>query len=118
MKKVLLDTNFLIDSVRFRIGLEEIGKLVDEQYKILTLDRVMEELKSIGNKNAKTALKLIEIENIGIVKAKGKNVDKALIDFADKDTIVATNDTKLRERLKSLGIKTIYLRKRKYLAIS
>jgi rRNA-processing protein FCF1 len=118
MKKVLLDTNFLIDIVRFRIGLEEIERLVDGQYKLLTLDRVMEELKSIGNKNAEVALKLVEVGNIGIVRAKEKNVDKALIDLADKDTIVATNDIILREKLKALGSNVIYLRAKKHLAIS
>jgi len=118
MKKILFDTNFLIDLIRFKIGLEEIDKLVEGPYRIVTVDKVANELRSIASKNAKAALKLVKIKKIGIVRTKERNADAALIVLADKDTMVATNDAELRKRLRGLGVKTIYLRKRKHLAIS
>ena len=118
MKKILIDTNFLIDIIRFKVGLEEIDKLVNKPYKILILNRVVEELNSIENKNAKAALKLMKLKKIKIIHVKEKNTDNALVALANKNTIVATNDKKLRKRLKIIKVKIIYLRKRKHLAIS
>lgn len=118
MKKVIFDTNFLIDVIRFKIDLDEIERFVIKPYKFFTIDKVVKELKSINNKNAKAALKLIELKKIRIIKTREKDADKALVNLANKDSIIATNDIELRKKLKSLRVKTIYLRKRKYLAIS
>jgi rRNA-processing protein FCF1 len=104
--------------IRFKIELEEIENLLSESYKLLTIDSVVRELKKISSKNAKLALKLIDLKNIEVLKTKEKNVDKAILSLADKDTIIATNDIKLRKKLKTLGSKTIYLRAKKKLVMS
>lgn len=118
MKKVILDTNFLMDLVKFKINLENIDDLLNEPYKLFTLTSVIEELKSLKeNKNAKAALRLIEEKNIKIIGSEEKYVDKLLLNLADNDTIVSTNDRELRKKLKEKGAKVIYLRARKYLAI-
>jgi len=119
MKKILLDSNFLISLVKFKVDLEEIGKL-QHPYELITTNLVWNELKNLskGNKNARIAMKMIEVKNIRIIKSKEKNADEAMIQLADKDTIVATNDIELRKRLKAMKIKTIYLRAKKKLAIS
>jgi rRNA-processing protein FCF1 len=117
MKRIVLDTNFLISLAAFKIELDEIENLLVEQYELLTIDSVVRELKKINNKNAKLALKLIELKNIGILKIKERNVDRAILTLAGKDTIIATNDVKLRKKLKNLGSKTIYLRAKKHLAM-
>jgi rRNA-processing protein FCF1 len=119
--KLIFDTNFLIDLARFRIGFEEIENLGEE---LLTLNSVVKELEKIASskgknsKNAKIALKLIELKNIRIIKSKEKNVDKGILKLAKKNTLIATNDRKLRKILKKRGIKTIYLRKKKKIAVS
>jgi rRNA-processing protein FCF1 len=118
MKRILLDTNFLVSLMRFRVELEEIGELLVEPYKLLTTSSVVMELKKIGSKNAKLALKLIELKSIGVLGTKEKNADRAILSLAGRDTIIATNDAKLRKKLKALGSKTIYLRARKHLATS
>lgn len=118
--RIILDTNFLISLVKFRIDIEEIKEIVGK-CELLTLDLVVKELEKLASskgedsKNARVALQLIKSKNIKIIKAKHKNTDKALISLADKNTLIATNDKELR---KTLRAKTIYLRSKKHLAIS
>lgn len=120
MIKVLLDTNFLMGLMRFRVGLKEIDTLVTEPRQLVTINLVVNELKRLAktSKYAKMALKLIELYKIKVLNSTETNTDKAIIKLAEKDFIVATNDIALRRRLKRLGVKTIYLRARKHLAIS
>ncbi|MHA1744119.1 MAG: type II toxin-antitoxin system VapC family toxin [Candidatus Heimdallarchaeota archaeon] len=117
MKRVILDTNFLISLAEFKVDLDEIENILNEPYEILTISSVVDELKKINNKNARLALKLIELKKVKILKVGEKNADKAILSLANKDTIIATNDAELRKRLKTLNSKTIYLRAKKYLAI-
>jgi rRNA-processing protein FCF1 len=102
----------------FKVELDEIKNFLIEPYELFTISSVIQELKKMKSKDAKLALKLIDLKNVKILKTKEKNVDKAILKLADKSIIVATNDIKLRRKLKALGIKTIYLRARKYLAMS
>ena len=127
-KMIIFDTNFLIDLVRFKVDLEEVEGLVARPYQLATLDAVVSELKKIGNKNARAALKIIEGRGFKILKAAKRNVDDAIIDAVEKAvkennaeqaarTVVATNDAELRKRIKALGAKVIYLRAKKHLEI-
>jgi rRNA-processing protein FCF1 len=122
MRKLFFDTNFLIDLARFKIGLEEILDFLEEPVEFFVLSSSIEELKKIArNKGksgnmAKLALKIIKLKKIQILEEK-ESPDKAFLSIADKNTIIATNDSNLRKKLKSLGIKTIYLRAKKYLEV-
>jgi hypothetical protein len=124
MKKVLLDTNFLIDLGRFGVSIDEIDRLINEKHELVVLRSVMNELKSIAggqqeeSKFAKLALMLIDLRSVKIIESE-KRADDAVIEIAsnDKDIIVATNDIELRKKLKDLGVKTICLRSKKHLAI-
>lgn len=122
--KVLLDTSFFLDVIRFRVDLNEITNLLTEPYQLVTLDLVIKELEKIACSKskvsgyAKIALKLIKTKNIKILASGGKNTDEAILQLATKDIWVATNDLELRKRLRENKIKTIYLRGKKYLAIS
>jgi len=119
--RILLDTNFFIDLIRFKIDLDEISNLIGK-YELFTLDSVVTELKEIAKTKsresnyAKVALNLIKNKRVKILKAGGET-DKAILRLADQ-AVVATNDAKLRKILKTRGTKTIYIRARKYLAIS
>lgn len=122
--KILLDTNFFLDVIRFKIDLNEITSLLLEPYQLVTLNLIVKELekisrsKSTASLHAKIALKLIKTKNIKILKSRERNVDKAILELANKDIIVATDDSKLRKKLRENKIRTIYLRAKKYLAIS
>jgi hypothetical protein len=124
MKKIILDTNFLMIPYQFNVDIfKEIERVIEEGYELITLDSVVKELnrmkKSRGEDAiaARVALELIKKKNVKVIKTKEKKVDNTIIKLAGKNTIVATNDKVLREKLKNKNVKVLYLRSRKRLAI-
>jgi rRNA-processing protein FCF1 len=121
--RIILDSNFFIDLIRFKIPLEEIFELLGYDTKILTLSSVLNELEKIAKgkskeaKYAKVALKLIDLKKIEILKLE-KSVDEALFSLANEKTIIATNDKNLRKKLKEKGLKSIYIRAKRRLDFS
>src|SRR3989344_5296899 len=112
MKKILLDTNFLILP----------GKKVDiyellEGKELVTLDLCMKELQRLaeGKKKdagaAKIAL-LLAKNRVKVVKSCAKSADLGIISEAKKHKylVVATNDRKLIKTLKKHGIRIVRLR--------
>ncbi|MBI2543136.1 MAG: PIN domain-containing protein [Candidatus Aenigmarchaeota archaeon] len=120
--EIVLDTNFLIDLVKFKIDLDAIYQIIPEPHSLSTLNSVLSELSQISKQKtksggyAKLALKVIEQNNIKILKFQG-SADMLLVQLAKEGMTIATNDTKLRKEIKSLGKKTIYLKAKKYVAI-
>ena len=124
MKKIILDTNFLTIPVQFNLDIfEEIDKVMEEDYELFTTDGVIKELKKLAKSKGKDAvaarigLELIERKNIKIIGTKKKDTDKGIIELADENTMIATNDKILRQKLKNKSLKTIYLRSKKYLTM-
>ncbi len=124
-KKVIIDTNFLLIPGQFRVDIfTEIGRIMQEQYVLYIIDKSLKELNNIvitGKQKdrfaAKLALALAIQKNLKTLHSFGskKSVDDIIVSKADKDTIVATQDKALRERLKEKGAKIIGLRQQKYL---
>jgi len=124
MKRVILDTNFVIDVIRFKIGLGEIEKLVDGKCRLIVPMTVFEELKKISGQKtkdgvfAKIGLMLIKEKNIDIVGVEGKRADEGIAKMAsEENAVVATNDIELRKSLRTSGVQTIYLRAKKHLTM-
>ncbi len=120
MMKLVLDTNFLVDLARFKIDLAELHDLL-EPVELCVFNKTLDELNSLKDKAkhgkfAKIGLKLIEKNRITMLES-ASDVDASLLSLDPKDFIVATNDKKLRGKLKERGMKTIYVRARKHLAI-
>ncbi|MBU5537094.1 MAG: PIN domain-containing protein [Candidatus Aenigmatarchaeota archaeon] len=119
--RVLLDTNFLIDVIKFRVNLDEITDLIGANELVIP-SSVEKELKKISGETsqvggyAKAALNLMKEYNIKILKSTGRT-DDIMLQLSNEKTLVATNDRELRKRLKALGRKTIYLKSKKHLAI-
>ena len=96
------------------------------QYELYILDKTINELKSIiedktekqKNKLAATlAFQFIKSKNISILRTdSNKSVDDILVDIADKDTIIATQDISLKKRLKLKLAGIIILRAKKVLS--
>jgi rRNA-processing protein FCF1 len=113
--RVILDTSFLLDLVKLKLGLSELRKLLG-RCDLVIVDRVLEELGLIGSHVgrrgvlARVALALLEREGVKKLKT-GKPSDEAILALAKPGDLVATHDKQLRERLKSLGIRTIRVRK-------
>lgn len=126
MKKVLLDTNFLLIPGKYRVDIySELQRLLTDKYELYILDKSWDELNSLKDKlrgKEKEAL------NIGIQLLKKKdlkiipvrNEDKAYVDdlilvLAGQDYIVCTQDKGLKQRLKEKLIKVITMRQKSHL---
>lgn len=115
MKKIILDTNFLLTALKFKVDIfSELDRICNFNYKVGILDKSLEELKR--KKLEKLALEYIKKKGIDIIKTKdNKIVDDLLLEF--NDSIIATQDKKLKEKLKKKKIKRIILKKRKFLVL-
>lgn len=122
MRKIFLDTNFLMDFIKFRLEFEKFLEIFEEPIELFVLSSSIKELEKIASSKgksgnwAKLALEIIKLRKINVLEAK-EEPDKAFLTIADKNTIIATNDSKLRKKLRDLGIKTIYLRGKKKLEV-
>jgi rRNA-processing protein FCF1 len=121
--KVLLDTNFLLDTLRYKIDFSIFQEL-EETTEFFISSETLRELKSIANKKTKEgrlaliALKLIESQKIKIVQSLKKEVDEDLLALAKKEGfIVATNDKDLKEKLKKENVRIICLRNKKKIEV-
>ncbi len=126
MRKIILDTNFLLIPYQFNVDIfSEIRRVCDFKYKLCIIDKTIDELKKImvnqkGKDKMAAMLGLVFIEQNKITKIKTKekkNVDNLIISNADKDTIVATQDAELKAQLKKKGIGLIVLRGKSHLAL-
>ncbi len=125
MKKIILDTNFLLIPIQFKVDIfTEIDKICLFNYKLYIVDKTIDELKKIIGKQkgkhklaAKIALQLVKKKNIAKIKTKEGHVDDLILDILDKDTFLATQDGILRKKAVKKGVKVIVLRAKKYLVL-
>ena len=127
MKKIILDTNFLLIPYQWKIDIfEEIGRICIFPYKLIVLDSTLKELKIIQEKQkrkAKEAAKLgsdLAKKKATIIKTtENELVDKTILRITKPDThIVATQDIPLKKELKKKRIPIIQMRQKKYLIIT
>ena len=125
MKIIILDTNFIIYLLKYKIQLfKEIERILYENYQIYVLDKTLEELKNLEEKGkkqnkllTKLSLKFLKINKNKILTIKtkeNKQVDDLIKDIINKDTIIATQDKKLKKVLKC---PIIIIRQKKYLKL-
>lgn len=126
MRKVILDANFLFVPFKFKIDIFDELEALLGRFEPIILSTTIEELKKIAmgkseknRKNALAALKLAKKCKILEAKIKtGEKYDDVILRIAKEGGyIVATNDSKLRRRLREVGITTIFLRQKSYLQI-
>src|SRR3989344_7943284 len=98
---IVIDTNMILDSIKFKVDLfTELKRICNFQYKTAILDKTLNELEN--KPNSKIALQLINKNNINIIKTKEGYVDDLLLNL-DDNHIIATNDKELKNRLKKLN---------------
>lgn len=125
MKKIILDTNFLLIPYQFKADIfSEINRICDFRHDVFVLDKTIDELKKIvklqkgkNKEAAKIALLLIKNKKIKKIRTN-ENLDVDRILLKQKDAIIATQDIELKRKLKKKGIRTINLRQRKYLVLN
>ena len=109
MKRIILDTNFLLIPFKYKVDIfAEIKRIMDQPYEISILDGTLNELHNIkkDKEAAKLALTIIEDKNIKIIKQKSLYmnlnskeaiVDDILVKISDENTIIATQDKLLKK---------------------
>ena len=128
-----MDTNFLVDMLRFKITLAQIEDKLNEPCEFYVTEQNVRELKRLKSKEARIALTVLGSEDSGktvlgksisVVSTKSKTgyADDAIVSHAKRqrkrDFAVATDDSSFRKRLNSLGIRTVYIRAKKFIEIS
>lgn len=108
MKKAILDTSFILTSIRQKIDFfEEIEYL---GLKVIIPEEVIKEIRRIAEsgkklhfrENASLALKILDKKNFESISLEDENVDRGLTNLAkkDKNFIIATLDKELKYRIK------------------
>ena len=124
MKKIILDTNFLLIPAQFRVDIfEEIKRIADFPYQLCILDKTIDELKKIQKEQrgkhkaaVRLALQLVRRKPVKVIKTtSNKLVDDLLVEHSKKGAIIATQDIGLKRRLKK---PYIVLRQKKYLTLT
>ena len=124
MKRIILDTNFLLIPGRFGIDIfAEIQRIMNFPFEFYIIDKTVDELQKIietGNgldkQSARMALDLIKTKGLKTLEYPSKkDVDSLIVEALDNETIVATEDKKLAERIKNKGCQVIHSRQKKYL---
>jgi len=126
MKKVILDTNFLMIPFQFNVDiLSEIERVMMEPYTLFVLDKTIDELHRIvklqkgkDKNSAKLALEYIKCKADIIKTEEGKYVDDAIISLSDNETVVCTQDRNLKKRVKDNKAKIIEMKQKSYLFLS
>ena len=127
MKRIIIDTNFLMIPYMFKVDIfEEIKRICNFSYELCIvegsideLNKIVKEQKGRNREAAKFGLSLIKGKHLKTLrKNQSKSVDDIIVQIADKDTIVATQDAELKKRLKGKNIPQIVLRQKKYLNIT
>ena len=108
MKKVILDTNFILTCVKQKIDF--LNEIKFMGIRVLIPEEVLKEIRKIissGKKlhfreNAKLALKILDKNKFKKIRLGTAHVDKGLVNFAEKnkDVIVATLDRELKKKIK------------------
>jgi len=122
---IVLDTNFLIYAIKYRIA----DQLKELNERIVVPITVMKELQkpTLGVKErafASAALELVKIWNIQVIDTKITDVDKSIVDVALKlkkhknKVYVATLDKKLMDTLLSNKIMNIGIKRRKIISLN
>ncbi len=125
MKKIILDTNFLLIPSQFKIDIfSEIERICSFKYNLFIIDKTIDELKNIiklqkgkNKEAAKIALLLIENKKIKKIKTS-ENLDVDGLLLKQKDVITATQDIGLKRKLRQNNIQIISLRQKKYLVLN
>ncbi len=120
-KTVILDSSAILMIFEFSIDLEnELAGLVGA-YNLVVPTAVVRELQILAThgkaqKKAAAALKLIE--KYETIDGDAQYADDALVQIAQRTKgFVVTNDTRVRIRLRTLGLPVIFLRGRKKLVL-
>jgi uncharacterized protein len=126
MKKIILDTNFLLIPYQFKVDIfTELKRECNFKYTLFVLDKTIEELEKIiktqkgKNKDAaKIGLQLLKLKKVNVIKTDSERyTDNVILDYSKEGYIVATQDKDLKRRLINHNVSVIVLKQKKILAL-
>ena len=113
MYKIILDTDFLLSSLKFKIDfISEINRICKFNYELYIFEGTLKELE--GKKLGKLALDILKQKNIKVINSKNSYVDKDILSLKGESYIIATSDKELIKRLK---FPIIRIKQKKYLIL-
>lgn len=106
MKKVILDTNVVVDMVEFKVDIfREMERILDFPYQVCVVQGTIAELEQIiktqrlrFQRAARLGLALLKAKNVKILPGKGK-VDDVLAEYSQRGALILTQDWGLKTRL-------------------
>ncbi len=119
MKNIVLDTCFILTALKFKIDIEsELKRILEEKFQIFYIDKTLNELKN--KPLEKLSLEILKKLNAKPIKTDSeKNVDSLLIAHTvdNPEDLIATQDKRLKEKLKKRNARIITIRQKRYLKI-
>lgn len=117
MRKLLLDSSFLLGLTELSLSMEDLLSLYPRA-ELLTTASVVRELSSLGDRRAKVSLEILRRYGVRVLEAYSSNTDDDILRAAKElGCSVATLDLELRKKLSEEGITVIYLRAGKKLVL-
>ena len=126
VKKIVLDTNFLLIPARFKVDVfAELRRVLDVDYEVYFPDVCWNELESLAKgksrhaREAKIGLELAKSKGVKtLVTGQKGHADDIILRLAEKERfITATQDLTLAKRLRSKGLISIVLRNKSHLEV-
>ncbi|MDD4878249.1 MAG: hypothetical protein PHO02_04400 [Candidatus Nanoarchaeia archaeon] len=120
MKTIVLDTNFIMSCLGFKIDIfRELERVCDFNYRTAVLRATLSELEKLikegeyfERKRASLALQIINKSGMDILRKDGY-ADDILAALEPEEHVIATQDAGLLKRLKQKGFRTIQIRQKK-----
>lgn len=117
--KVVMDTSFLVTATKWKL---DWFKELDE-HRLYIIPDVEDELLKLSKGKGKDAesarIALVRLEHTAVLPqpAGVKGTDNALLELAKEGYCIATQDIKLKERVKQAGGHVTFIRQRKFVTI-
>ena len=119
---LVYDTSFLMTALKLKVDpFSSVERLMDIPAVFAVVDKTVTELEKLINegsysdkKVSQLALRIIKSKGLKVISTKEGYADDALVALDAKEHIVATQDSKLKKRLKEKSFKVVTLRQKKY----
>jgi rRNA-processing protein FCF1 len=124
--KIILDSNILLLSQKFKIDIfEELKTILNKRFELVLLSPIQQELLTLAEKgspkmrmNASFALELTRKCKLVKLDECFESPDDAIVETAQEwKCAVFTNDRQLKKRLRNINVPVIYVRQKSRLEI-
>ena len=119
MKKIILDTSFLVSAAKFRVDwMSELKRICDFNFEPVVIDRVFDELNQTRKDKAaaRLALAILKKKKIKPLSTnENKLVDDIILSLSVKNALVATQDIVLKRRIRRKRAGLVTIRQKRYL---